>query len=86
MHGQVESCRQGLRPQHPRVRRHVAWGKLGVNVLTFPEPQAVCAEAPRQSAFAAYAGLTACAILRQFDDDSIPTRELPTCERPLIYR
>ena len=30
-------------------------GKAGVNALTFPEPQAIGAESPRQSAFAAYA-------------------------------
>ena len=29
-------------------------GKAGVNALTFPEPQAICAELPRQ-AVAAYA-------------------------------
>ena len=46
---------RGSAPDTPAFAATWLGGKAGVNALTFPEPQAICAESPRQSAFAAIA-------------------------------
>ena len=46
---------RGSAPDIPAFAATWLEGKAGVNALASPEPQAICAESPRQSAFAAYA-------------------------------
>ena len=46
---------RGSAPDTPAFAATWLEGKAGVNALASPEPQAICAESLRQSAFAAYA-------------------------------